>query len=163
MTSETQAAPASRGLDSFFRYVSPILAILTFAWGIYTYRITTELQLQKTEAEAVRSAETRRIEASKPFLEKQLKLFTEATSVTAKIATSDNQDEINTARKRFFELYWGELGLVERGDVAGAMIAFKEALDAGKPQLVLQPVALRLAHACRVELAAAWETDAWKR
>jgi hypothetical protein len=150
MTTETISKP--NGLEVFFKYVSPLLAILTFAWGIYTYRTTSELQ-----------AESRRIEAAKPFLEKQLKLFTEATAITAKIATSQEATEIATARARFLELYWGELGMVERGDVASAMIAFKAALDSNKPKPELQPIALRLAHACREELAAAWETDAWKR
>ena len=146
------------GLEAFFKFVSPILAILTFAWGIYTYRTTTELQLQKAETEAKRTEETRRIEASKPFLETQLKLFTEATAAAAKIATSENPAEITTARARFLELYWGELGMVERGEVIQAMIAFRTALDANKPQPELKSLALRLSHACRKELGEAWGT-----
>jgi hypothetical protein len=156
-------SPRPSNLETFFKYVSPLLAILTFAWGIYTFRITTELQIEKAENEAKRTEQTRRIEASKPFLEKQLRLFEIATESAVKIATSDDPAVVKAATTRFYELYWGELGLVERGDVANAMIAFKAALEAGDSQQKLQPVALRLAHACRKELAAAWNTEAWNR
>ena len=60
-------------------------------------------------------------------------------------------------------LYWGELGLVERDNVARAMVSFREALDANRKQEDLAPLALTLAHACRDELALSWGTEAWKR
>jgi len=139
------------------------LAVAVFFWGIYTYRDTAQQQLAREEADARRTAETRRIEATRPYLDKQLALYTEATKVTATIATSADSQEIEKAKKRFRELYWGELALVERSGVARAMVAFREALDAKKGQDALAPLALDLAHACRDELAASWGTDAWKR
>jgi hypothetical protein len=145
------------------KLLSPLLAVAVFFWGIYTYRDTAQQQLAREEADARRTAETRRIEATRPYLDKQLALYTEATKVTATIATSADSQEIEKAKKRFRELYWGELALVERSDVARAMVAFREALDTKKGQDALAPLALDLAHACRDELAASWGTDAWKR
>jgi len=145
------------------KILSPILAIAVFVWGIYTYLDTSEKQLAAQIAEAERNAATRRIEATMPYLEKQLDLYTEATQVTAIIATSKVQEEIRIAIKRFNELYWGELAMVERDEVAKAMIAFRNALDNGKEQKELANLALKLAHACRDELAESWGTDAWKR
>jgi len=145
------------------KLVSAVLAIAAFAWGVYTYRHTAELKLAQQEAEARRTAETRRIEATQPFLQMQLALYTEATVIAAKIANSDNKEEVAAATRRFHELYWGELALVERNAVAAAMVAFRDALQANAPQTALQPLSLDLAHACRDELAASWGTDAWKR
>jgi len=149
--------------EGYLKAISPILAIAVFFWGIYQYHDTAKKQLNEQVAEAKRNAETRRIEATLPYLNKQLDLYTEATQVTAVIATSEDMDEISTAAKRFRELYWGELAMVERSEVAKAMIAFRNALDSGKEQKYLQTLALNLAHACRDELAESWGTDAWKR
>lgn len=145
------------------KLVSALLAIAAFAWGVYTYRQTAEQRLAEEMAEAVRTAETRRIEATQAFLQMQLALYTEATVIVAKIANSDNQQEVAAATRRFHELYWGELALVERDAVATAMVAFRDALQANAPQSALRPLSLDLAHACRDELAASWGTDAWKR
>jgi len=56
-----------------------LLAIAAFVWGIYTYRDTSGQQLNRQRAEAERTAETRRIEATRPYLDKQLALYTEVT------------------------------------------------------------------------------------
>jgi hypothetical protein len=149
--------------ESWLKLLSPLLAVAAFLWGIYTYRDTTRQQSAQAEVEARRTAETRRIEATRPYLDKQLTLYTEATRVTAIIATSTDSQEVEKALKRFKELYWGELALVERRSVAGAMVAFREALDERKGQELLAPLALNLARVCRDELAASWGTDAWKR
>ncbi len=99
----------------------------------------------------------------KPFLDKQLALFTEATQVAIYIANAPSREGAAKQIERFWQLYWGELALVERGNVAKAMIAFGNGLNGGQPPRVLQGLALDLAHACRDELAVAWGTDAWKR
>jgi hypothetical protein len=138
-------------LDLGLKLLTPLLAVAAFVWGIYTYR---EAQHQQ--------AETRRIEATRPYLDKQLALYIEATQVTARIATSGDAAEVEKSLKRFRELYWGELALVEHGDVARAMVAFREALDNKKPQPELARLALTLAHACRDDLAMSWGTEAWK-
>lgn len=153
----------SAKFELVLKLVGSILAVLAFIWGVYTYKDTAAKKLAAQKIDAIRTSETRRIEASMPYLNKQLQLYTEATQVTAKIATSKDQEEIKSATKRFKELYWGELALVERGGVASAMVSFREALDANKSQDELAPLALSLAHACRDELAESWKTDAWKR
>jgi len=138
--------------ESALKLLSPLLAVAAFFWGIYTYRDN-----------ARETAETRRIEATLPYLNKQLELYTEAALNTAIIATSSDGAATEKATNRFRELYWGELALVERGEVASAMFSFREALDAKKGQDALAPLALKVAHACRTELAISWGADAWKR
>ena len=150
-------------LETWLKIVSPLLAIAAFFWGIYTYRDAERQQLEQVSIEAARIAETRRIEATRPFLDKQLSLYTEATRVTAIIATSTISSEVEAATLRFYELYWGELALVERGKVVQAMIKFREALDDNQTQDKLVRLSLDLAHACREELAISWGVDNWKR
>ena len=150
-------------LENSVKLITPLLAVAAFAWGIYEYHDTSQLELQRRQEDARRTAETRRIEATRPYLERQLALYTEATRITATIATASDKNEVEKATRRFHELYWGELALVERERVAGAMVAFGKALEAGKQQQELAPLALELAHACRDELASSWGTEAWKR
>ena len=64
---------------------------------------------------------------------------------------------------RFWELYWGELALVEDRRVEGAMKAFGDALIAGASADALQRLSLSLAHACRESLAESWGVEQWQR
>jgi len=59
--------------------LEPLARHRGFCLGIYTYRDTSGQQLNRQRAEAERTAETRRIEATRPYLDKQLALYTEAT------------------------------------------------------------------------------------
>lgn len=150
--------------QTFAGMVSPLLAIATFWWGIYTYREASAAQLKKDEADAIRTAETRRIEATKPFLDKQLAAYTKATTLAARTASNaSNLELFQRLKKEFRELYWGEMGLVEHGEVERAMARFNEMLDLEAGEEGLGFFALQLAHACRKELAASWGTDAWLR
>lgn len=81
------------GFESGLKLLSPLLAVAVFFWGIYTYRDTAQQQLVRAEAEAQQTAETRRIEATRPYLNRQLELYIEATRVTATIATSTDSED----------------------------------------------------------------------
>lgn len=150
-------------LESALKVVGAAIALGGFLWGIWTYRDTSSKQLARERTEATRYADTRRIEATKPFLERQLRLYTEATKSAATIATAAEGPDRAKATKRFWELYWGELALVEDEAVARAMVAFGRALEAGQSRREIQQRSLDLAHACRDSLAASWSIDAWRR
>ena len=141
-------------IPSTFNEVMTFLGVLgavaSFLWGIHVWK-----------GQEIRTAETRRIEATKPFLERQLKLYTEASQVVAVLATSQDPEETLGARKRFLQLYWGELALVENDDVAKAMVKVKEAMDKGTGQEYLTSLSLNLAQACRNSLARSWSVDIW--
>lgn len=105
--------------------------------------------------------QVRKIEASQPFLKLQLALFEEATRTTAFVATSDDPGNEKDKTKRFWQLYWGELALVEHGEVETAMIRYGELLNSKTYGLKMQKAALEIAHACREELAKSWKVDYW--
>jgi hypothetical protein len=103
--------------ESAIKVLSILGAVATFAWGVFQYDQTQKQQ-----------AETRRIEATKPFLERQLALYTEATQIASTIATTNDKSKRESALERFWALYWGELALVEDAFVEGAMVKLGEAI-----------------------------------
>ena len=106
-------------------------------------------------------------EYRKPLWEKQLNYYLEATEAAAKIATLQNEQsdagrtELGRAKMKFWELYYGELVVVEDGDVSQAMVNFGKCLreyeDMGCDQKRLQELSLVLAKACRGSVSKSWK------
>lgn len=138
-------------LESGVKILSLLGAVITFAWGVFQYIQTQNQQSQ-----------TRRIEATKPFLERQLALYTEATQLASTIATTADTKKKEQSLDRFWSIYWGELALVEDAFVEGAMVKFGEALRSKASDDEVKQLALGLAHACRNSLARSWGVDAWQ-
>ena len=108
------------------------------------------------------TAEAQRLEMTKPFLEKQLKLFEDTIELTSRLAITPVSERSEADLYHFESLYWGKLALVEGGDVESKMIAFKTILDSedADPEKAKKAV-LALAHACRDELARNWRVAEW--
>ena len=144
-------------IESAAKVLSMLVAVLAFAVGLYQFNET-----QKA------TTETRRIEATKPFLERQLALYTTATQSAATIATSRSTKALEEAQEKFRALYSGELALVEDRLVAQAMIDFRNALAKLEAPLEtrdrseLESLSLALARACRDSLAESWGVDLWR-
>jgi len=68
---------------------------------------------RRLAADAERSNRARIIEATKPFLEKQLELYTFVTRAASMAATSDDEKTVQQAIGTFLQLYSGELALVQ--------------------------------------------------
>jgi hypothetical protein len=150
-------------LDQALKLAGVAGAIATFAWGVVQWRDKSSQDLRQQAAEAERSAQTRKIEATRPFLDRQLALYTEATQVAAKIATLPASEARAKAVGRFWELYWGELAMVENAAVEGAMKRFGEVLAGNDDRKQLQLLSLALAHACRESLDKAWGINVWTK
>lgn len=146
------AKTTSESIEAYSKIILAVVAVLGFIWGIYQYADTN-----------AKLGDTRRVEAMKPYLERQLKLYTEATQVASQIATSDDEGAVAKATTRFWELYWGELALVEDVGVEGAMKSFGDAILASKDKAMLKKSSLSLAHACRDSLSKSWGVTAWQR
>ena len=152
----------SDSLHQWATVVPLVIAALGFVWGVYQYFQGQKVRADQVKLDQDREAVQRRIEARRPFLEKQLGLYTEATNAAATIATSADTAALAKARTRFWELYWGELALVEDSAVEQAMMAFGSGLDRGAGKAELQQLSLGLAVACRDSLAVAWDTPVWR-
>lgn len=138
-------------LETWIKILTMVGAVIAFFWGVFQY---LEGQREQTE--------TRRIEATRPFLERQLKLYTVATQVAAALATSTDERDISNAKIRFWALYWGELALVEDKRVEAAMVQFGRALEEKGAGKDLDSFSLDIAHACRDSLADSWGVKEWR-
>lgn len=97
----------------------------------------------------------------KPVREAQLKLFQEASSAAAQLATLPrNSAEWKKSRDEFLRLFYGPLAIVEDRDVESAMIIFKSYIDnENRCQMAggnAQNLSLALAHTCRQSLGESW-------
>ena len=138
-------------LETWIKILTLVGAVVAFIWGAYQFLATQRAQ-----------AETRRIEATRPFLDRQLKLYTEATQAASTLAVSSSKEEVALAKQRFWSLFWGKLALVEDKRVEAAMVGFGRALDEGKTGNELRGSSLELAHACRDSSAESWGVQAWR-
>lgn len=177
---KSQSKLDPKTIESYSKIVLAFVAVLGFLWGVFKYLDAREQEVLRNESQEKQHAETRRIEATRPYLERQLKLYTEATQVAARIATTD-KDNANgdvddavlddplgpstpkDAKARFWQLYWGELALVEDKRVESAMKNYGDALLHNASPDILRGLSLSLAHACRDSLAESWAVEEWKR
>lgn len=105
----------------------------------------------------VKFVQIQQIEASKPYLERKLEWCEEAVEMASSIANAKGQS--GPEEQRFWELYWGVMGLVENEEVTKAMVAFGDELESNRQ---LKHKALAIAHACRLEMARDWSSS-WAR
>jgi len=152
---------SSSQLEQWLKVLGVAGAIASFVWGVFVWKEKSEADRDLQRIETQRLAQSRRIEATKPFLERQLRLYTEATEVAAVIATSSDEKQGSKALERFWQLYWGELALVENREVENAMVALGEAIKANASRGALEQASLRLARACRRSLDNSWGITAW--
>ena len=69
--------------DEALKLFGALGALLSFAWGVWVWRDQSETRLAQAKAESESAAESRRVEATTPFLERQLRRNTEAAQVAA--------------------------------------------------------------------------------
>jgi hypothetical protein len=142
-------------VEKTIKLVGAIVTIGGLALGVANYLSTLR-----------KDAETRNLEARKQFLTRQLELYTDATRTAAKLANLDTSSSDRPAvERRFWELYWGELSMVESREVEGAMKRMGDCLGGncgGCPASDLRQCALALAHACRQSLAESWGVADWQ-
>lgn len=132
--------------------ISKIATSLSIAagglWTILVYR-------RARQKEATSAA----LAAKQPFLMRRLELYSEATLCAARIAVGTDEAEIASAKRRFWDLYWGPMAIVEDADVENAMVVFGQALNDSVSPTALETAAIDLAHSCRKSLAASWQVD----
>ena len=143
--------PGREAIDAIGKWITAVATVAGLFWAVYN------------------TIETRALEARKPFLDLQLKLYQDATESAATLATSTDPKILEENEAKFWRLYWGVLAMVENGGidsasggVEGAMVRFGRALQQN-PRITktLHDASLDLAHACRDSLAASWGVPDW--
>jgi hypothetical protein len=103
-------------------------------------------------------ADQRQIEAARPFLEIRQKRYSEAIKAAGVLVTPElhTAEETRKARKRFWELYWAELSMVEGSGVEARMAHLGRLLEPGRSPTPQQLASYRLAHSLRDSLIKSW-------
>jgi hypothetical protein len=142
---EIEALRSPGRLDRWFGRLVPLVtaavAVGGFWWGIYSFIAQNrQAQVDAKQREDDRIAADRnqaRLEATRPFWEKQVQLYLDAAEAAATIATDEGEGR-KKAIARFKVLYYGPLAAVEdvgrlesqQGkEVEKAMVLFRHCLD----------------------------------
>ena len=127
-------------LENRLKIVSAVVVVIGLLFGIIQFGINQS------------------IEAAQPYLERKLKWCEEATETAAAIAIRESGSELEKVQ-RFWELYWGVMGMVENDKVFDAMVAFGKGLNGKLPKdQTLRKLSLNIAHACRSEMSKDWSS-----
>jgi hypothetical protein len=149
--------------DSFVKNVGVLATVATLIGGSIAFfaQRSDDLAQRRLQAEAAER------ESKKLFLEKQSTLFFEAVPLVSRLAIARSPDEIaEKDEQRFWQLYWGELGMVEDVAIARSMDLFGRSLQAFRDfgpdnscGAQRRRISLTLSHCVRKSLAANWGVD----
>jgi len=158
--------------QTYVQTLATLIQVITVVAGvvisILSFNFTQNRELEVRAAEAKKYAdqrndelERRRTEAAKPFLEMRQQKYMEAIKVAGILASPADRTttEVTAAKKRFAELYYAELALVEGKDTEEAMIRLADALGILSEPTRQQQETLFLAHVLRDSLITAWGVD----
>jgi hypothetical protein len=137
---------------SWATYITTLSIIVGIVISVLNFKVAKEKEVQ-----------SRKIEAAKPFLELRQKLYFEALNKASILASQElhTDEEIKNAKKRFYELYWGELSLVEESSIESDMILIAKSLESGKLEET-KNATYKLAHSMRKSLIKSWGMDTVK-
>lgn len=160
---EIESLKRNTGESRLVRYLpllTTLVAVAGFLFGVYQFKAQQEERL-RTE----RLANNR--EFKKALWEKQLTYYLEAAQAASTLASfnendeKDIQPERTKARIRFWQLYYGELAVIEDSNVSNAMVRYGRCLrdyDLRKcNQSDLKQYARVLAQECRNAVARSWD------
>lgn len=159
--------------DGVVRLLMVVGAIVSFFWGVFVWSSNLDSERLRMAAEADLNAQTRKIEATKPFLSMQLALYQEAVQLASVISTTEPSPQRQESIRKLMRLYWGKLAMVENQEVETAMVVLRNAIIAEELREELgeeldeelreelRQKALALARACRRSLDLSWGINAW--
>ena len=156
-------------IDTLIKIFPILVAVAGGLWTLNSYFDNQRQASQIEQAARVREERNQLLQAQQPFLEHRWKAYIETSSVAGALVVLDTADPSWTnARKRFWELYWSELAMVETPDVASAMVDFggkltavdaalsKDQTTLGNARRQLNASALTLAHTLKESIQSSW-------
>jgi hypothetical protein len=143
--------------NNLFKSFGSLIATVSVVVGVVITVMNLKLAREK-------EAESRKIEAARPFLELRQTLYLDALKNASILASKDlhTEDEVKQARKRFSELFWGECSLVEESNIEAHMIAIAESENLRDSITPTQKASYALSHAMRESLIKSWGVDTAK-
>jgi hypothetical protein len=163
-TSKAPFSPKTERILTLVQVLFPMVAaIATAIWAVNGY--LGEQQKNREQQEVARIG--RLSEARKPFYELQLKAYTNVAEVAGRLAAIEEKSKVSeewmAARKRFYELYWSELSMVEDEIVKNQMVKIEPIVrnpeTAPNNRFELTERVYCLAAILKLSIASNWEVD----
>jgi len=129
-------------LEQFFRFATPIGAIVAFGIGIYHYRDSQAEDFKRT------------------YWEKRYAVYEQATLVSSQAANANSQSALDSIKPLYWITFTGKSMLVEDLHVYDAMTSFGESLNRAlypDSMKILIKKAHAISRACRTSLKETWE------
>lgn len=136
-------------LDSIIKTIQLVAVVVGVVISVLSFNSARE-----------KEAAARELEIAKPFLELRQSLYMEALKAAAVLANPaiHSDKEKDDARKRFRQLYVGELSMVEPLSVEGSMKALAREIDKDLLDFTpAQSATYNLAHALRDTFTESWQ------
>ena len=148
--------------DEILKWVTVVPIIAAIVGGTVTFFVQRGNDIERLGL----VAENNELEAKKVFLTKQFEIYVKAVEIASRLATKSQTPRDET---EFWQLYWGQLGMVEDGRVSDAMTLMRRtygadlaarndgetaALECGNK---LKDASLVLAHCVRKSLEESWK------
>jgi hypothetical protein len=117
------------GIQRLSPLLGSALAVAAFVFGVVQYLGQQERERATRENELARQAAARDQEFMKPLWERELATYFLASETVATIARSTDAIKRRDALEQFWQLYDGQLVIVESKALSGAMVSFGACLD----------------------------------
>lgn len=135
-----------------------VLSIRSFSAARIKDAAARQAEAEARTLELQKYRDQRRVESIRPFAELRQQLYLDAVRAASVLSNPylHTSDELAAARKRFWELYWGELSLVENIPIEKAMERLGDIFDSQLQCTPAQLATYELAHLFRDSLERTW-------
>ena len=121
-----EAKMSAEVLNVIGKWLTGLAAIVTAGVALWQYLDQRKFEIDTRQMEIVALDR----QSKQKFLDKKFELYTEVVALMSRLAASAEYQDREADRDRFWQLYWGELGMVEDSQVERAMKAAGDALTA---------------------------------
>ncbi len=145
--------------DSAIKNIGVLTAVVTLVGSAIAFFVQRGDDIQQR----LLQAQVNERESKAVFLEKQAELYFEVVPLVSRLANAESADLTKGDERRFWHIFWGELGMVEDADVARAMDLFGTSLKALQGKIdnercakQRKAISLVLSHCVRKSLGDNW-------
>ena len=156
--------------DSVIKNIGVLTVVATLVGSAIAFFAQREAEIEDRKLQTEvndRQAKVNERESKRIYLEKQAEIYFEIVPLVSKLAIAESAELIEKGdERRFWQIFWGELGMVEDADVARAMDLFGVSLDAfqgridnGQCAKKRKAISITLSHCVRKSLGDSWDVQ----
>ena len=156
--------------DSVIKNIGVLTAVATLVGSAIAFFVQRADEIEDRKLQTAvneRQAKATERESKRIYLEKQAEIYFEIVPLVSKLANAESAELIQQGdERRFWQIFWGELGMVEDADVARAMDlfgvslnAFQGRIDKGQCAKMRKAISITLSHCVRKSLGDSWDVQ----